>query len=410
MHKKFTLPLLTALSLMALTACHNDTGRKEAEVEEEEIPPIGFRESDYTKETISVRRGETLPVILKKAGLPADSVSVLLSKLDTLFNPKRMRIGQKLDAYYSEDSLGRKLEYAVYNHSRTKATVFRCSDSLYLWNYYRPVEHIQKTANVVINNSLWADLTAEGAPVEIVTELADIYAWTVNFFALKKGDKFDVVYTVRECEGENIGVDQVDFCRYSHGQEQICAIFFDGQDGFDKYFTQNGENLRKAFLKAPLRYNRVSSKFTMRRKHPVTGQVRPHTGVDYAAPMGTPVVALGDGTVISAGWTNNGGGNVIKIKHNSTYATGYLHLKGYAKGIRKGAKVKQGQVIGYVGSTGRSTGPHLDFRVWKNGTPIDPLSMKSPAAEPLPAKYKPQLDSLCSHYTAILSERQEVSK
>ena len=122
------------------------------------------------------------------------------------------------------------------------------------------------------------------------------------------------------------------------------------------------------------------------------------------------MVALGDGTVISAGWTNNGGGNVIKIKHNSTYTTGYLHLKGYAKGIRKGAKVKQGQVIGYVGSTGRSTGPHLDFRVWKNGTPIDPLSMKSPAAEPLPAKYKPQLDSLCGHYTAILSERQEISK
>lgn len=407
MHRKFISLLPIALTLMMITSCHNGTGSQEADTEEEEevIPPIGFWESDYIKETISVKRGETLPIILRKIGLPTDSVSIMLLRLDTLFNPRRMRIGQKVDAYYSGDSLNRKLEYAVYNHSRTKATVFKCSDSLYLWNYYRPVEHIQKTANVVINNSLWADLTAEGAPVEIVTSLADIYAWTVNFFALKKGDKFDVVYTIRECEGENIGVDKVDFCRYSRGSEQICAIFFDGQDGTDKYFTQNGENLRKAFLKAPLRYNRVSSKFSMRRKHPVTGQVRPHTGVDYAAPLGTPVVALGDGTVISAGWTNNGGGNVIKIKHNSTYTTGYLHLKGYATGIKKGAKVKQGQIIGYVGSTGRSTGPHLDFRVWKNGTPIDPLSMKSPAADPLPAKYKPQLDSLYEHYTAILSER-----
>ena len=140
-----------------------------------------------------------------------------------------------------------------------------------------------------------------------------------------------------------------------------------------------------------------------RRKHPVTGQIKPHTGVDYAAPMGTPVVALGDGTVISAGWTDNGGGNVIKIKHNSVYTTGYLHLKGFASGIKKGAKVRQGQVIGYVGSTGRSTGPHLDFRVWRNGSPIDPLTMKSPAAEPLPKEYKPKLDSLYNHYISLVN-------
>ena len=256
---------------------------------------------------------------------------------------------------------------------------------------------------MVINNSLWADLTAQGAPAQLVIELADIYAWTVNFFGLQKGDRFQTIYTQSVCEGEVIGVDHVDFCKYSRGDDQVCAIRFDIPGKGDKYFNPQGENLRKAFLKAPLKFTRVSSKFTMRRKHPITGQVRPHTGVDYAAPMGTPVVALGDGVVTFAGWTNNGGGNMIKIQHNSVYNTGYLHLKGFASGIKKGKRVTQGQVIGYVGSTGRSTGPHLDFRVWKNGTPIDPLAMKSPAAEPLPSQYKPQLDSLFTTYSNMLN-------
>ncbi len=394
--------LLVVCAAALLASCRNQRGAAEDQVEE--IPPIGFRESDYIKETSTVRRGETLPVLLKRIGLPADSVGVMLGQLDTLFNPRRMRIGQKVEAYYSGDSLNRKLEYAVYSHSKTKVTVFKCADSLYLWNYQRPVIQEQKSLDVVIDNSLWADLTAKGGPADLVLELADIYAWTVNFFALQKGDRFEVVYTEKMCEGESIGLQQVDFCRYTRGRDEVCAILFDTHKGSDRYFNQNGDNLRKTFLKAPLKFTRVSSKFTMRRKHPVTGQIRPHTGVDYAAPAGTPVVALGDGTVLSAGWTNNGGGNMIKIKHNSVYTTGYLHLQGFAKGIRSGVKVKQGQVIGYVGSTGRSTGPHLDFRVWKNGTPIDPLSMKSPAADPLPSQYKPQLDSLYTHYTQLLTD------
>ncbi len=403
MRKRVFFNLLLVVCAAALLAsCRNQRGAAEDQVDE--IPPIGFRESDYIKETSTVRRGETLPALLKRIGLPADSVGVMLGQLDTLFNPRRMRIGQKVEAYYSGDSLNRKLEYAVYSHSKTKVTVFKCADSLYLWNYQRPVVQEQKSLDVVIDNSLWADLTAKGGPADLVLELADIYAWTVNFFALQKGDRFEVVYTEKMCEGESIGLQQVDFCRYTRGRDEVCAILFDTHKGSDRYFNQNGDNLRKTFLKAPLKFTRVSSKFTMRRKHPVTGQIRPHTGVDYAAPAGTPVVALGDGTVLSAGWTNNGGGNMIKIKHNSVYTTGYLHLQGFAKGIRSGVKVKQGQVIGYVGSTGRSTGPHLDFRVWKNGTPIDPLSMKSPAADPLPSQYKPQLDSLYTYYTQLLTD------
>lgn len=160
--------------------------------------------------------------------------------------------------------------------------------------------------------------------------------------------------------------------------------------------------MRKSFLKAPLQFRRISSTFSYARKHPITGRVRPHTGVDYAAPAGTPVVALGDGTVVKAYWDTKGGGNTIKIRHNSVYTTAYLHLRGFAKGIKGGVRVQQGQTIGYVGSTGSSTGPHLDFRVWKNGTPINPLKMESPSAEPLKKEFMPQLDSLYKFYSSKL--------
>ena len=159
-------------------------------------------------------------------------------------------------------------------------------------------------------------------------------------------------------------------------------IMFDQKDGGNIWWNEKGESMRKAFLKAPLQYSRVSSGFSYARKHPVTRKVQPHTGVDYAAPKGTPVMTIGDGVVTSVKY-EGAGGNTVRIRHNSVYSTAYLHLSKYAKGLKAGQRVRQGEVIGYVGSTGRSTGPHLDFRVWKNGTPINPLKMDSPPAEPI---------------------------
>ena len=192
----------------------------------------------------------------------------------------------------------------------------------------------------------------------------------------------------------------IDFAVYSRGRDSLYAIRFDQGDHGNKYWNEKGESMRKAFLKAPLKFSRISSKFTYHRKHPIYGTVRPHTGVDYAAPAGTPVHALGDGVVTRASWDSHGGGNYVKISHPNRYETGYMHLKGYAKGIKPGVRVSQGQVIGYVGSTGASTGPHLDFRIWKNGTPLDPLKIESPSAEPIKAANKPALDSLFRMYKA----------
>jgi len=187
---------------------------------------------------------------------------------------------------------------------------------------------------------------------------------------------------------------------------------FDQGDGGNIYWNEKGESMRKAFLKAPLNYSRISSGFSYARKHPVTRRVQPHTGVDYAAPTGTPVMSVGDGTVIECRY-KGANGNIVKIRHNSVYTTAYLHLSRFAKGMKVGKRVRQGDVIGYVGSTGRSTGPHLDYRIWKNGTPINPLKMESPSAEPLKSEnmgafmdimgaYRNTVDSI---YAARLYER-----
>ena len=210
-----------------------------------------------------------------------------------------------------------------------------------------------------------------------------------------------MVYDEASCEGEIIDIDTVFYAEFRHEGKMFPAIRLDQGDGGNVYWNEKGESMKKAFLKAPLKFSRISSGFSYHRKHPVTGKVRAHTGVDYAAPTGTPVMSIGDGTVISKGW-GGGGGNTVKIRHNSVYTTAYLHLSRYAAGLKVGDRVRQGDIIGYVGSTGMSTGPHLDFRVWKGGTPINPLTMESPSAEPIKPENIPMLDSLRRVFSGIL--------
>jgi murein DD-endopeptidase MepM/ murein hydrolase activator NlpD len=214
----------------------------------------------------------------------------------------------------------------------------------------------------------------------------------VDFFGLQKGDRFKVLYQEKLCDGEVVAVDTVRYAVFSHGGSEFPAIMFDQKDNGNIWWNEKGESMRKAFLKAPLQYSRVSSGFSNARVHPVTRKVQPHHGVDYAAPTGTPVMTIGDGVVTSVKY-EGAGGNVVRIKHNSVYSTAYLHLSKYAKGLKAGQRVRQGEVIGYVGSTGRSTGPHLDFRVWKNGTPINPLKMDSPPAEPIKDSNRPAFEA-----------------
>ena len=212
-----------------------------------------------------------------------------------------------------------------------------------------------------------------------------------------------MVYDRQYIDGEPVGMGEVIFCNFVHVGDTIRAMAFE-QDGLLGFFNEKGENLRKAFLKAPLNYRRISSTFSNSRLHPVFKYHRPHHGVDYAAPAGTPVSSIGDGVVIKKAYQANGAGYYLKIKHNDTYTTSYMHLKGYAKGIAEGVRVKQGQVIGYVGSTGASTGPHLDFRVFKNGTPVDPLKLESPPANPISDENRERFEKEVNYWMKALRE------
>ena len=212
-------------------------------------------------------------------------------------------------------------------------------------------------------------------------EMEDIYQWTVDFFGIQKGDSFTVIYDEKLIDTIPVGIGRVWGAKFTHAGKDIYAIPFK-QDGKIKYWEYDGASLRKQMLKAPLKFTRISSKFSYSRLHPVHRIYRPHLGVDYAAPKGTPVHAVADGVVTFKGW-NGGGGNTLKIKHAGNIVTGYLHLSRFAKGINQGSRVSQGQLIGYVGSTGTSTGPHLDYRVWKGGKAINPLTVPQEPSEPV---------------------------
>lgn len=394
--KKVLIYSLTALAVISAAAGCGRRGHGSAvdtvtDPRQDSVPALGFWVEDYTMQETTVRSGETFTGLMTRLGMDSKRALEMAYACDSVFDVRKMRAGNRVEAYYP-DSLSQDLQYVIYDHNRVHRTVFSCTDSLAAWTYDRPVQTVRKYADVTISSSLWNDMTRAGSSPLLIIKLSDIYAWTVDFFGLQKDDRFRVIYEQRECEGELIAIDTICFARFTRGENDLFAIMLDQGDGGNVYWNEKGESMRKAFLKAPLEFKRISSGFSYHRKHPVTGQVKAHTGVDYAAPSGTPVVSIGDGTVISAGW-GGAGGNTVKIRHNSVYTTAYLHLQKFASGIKAGAMVHQGQVIGYVGSTGTSTGPHLDFRVWQNGSPINPLTMEAPSAEPIKEEFRAALDS-----------------
>ena len=371
-------------------------------VETETVAPsaMGFEPDSLEMRSGEVKNGQFFSTLLGGLGMSQQEAYNLTEASKDVFDVKTLRIGQSYRAYY-DDSV---LKYLVYDRDKASSIVFDCTSPYGAWVYEKPVTVEQRYADVTISSSLWVDMRAAGVSPLLIVSLSDIYAWTVDFFALQKGDRFRVLYEEKMCDGEVIAVDTVRYAVFSHAGDDFPMVMFDQNDGGNMWWNEKGESMRKAFLKAPLNYSRISSGFSYSRKHPVTRKVQPHTGVDYAAPTGTPVMTIGDGVVTSVKY-EGAGGNTVRIRHNSVYSTAYLHLSRYAKGLKAGQRVRQGEIIGYVGSTGRSTGPHLDFRVWKNGTPINPLKMDSPPAEPIKdsnreafaetsAKYKAQIDSI----------------
>ena len=342
----------------------------------------GIIADDYNLETGKVNNGQTLGNILNNYGVSAVTIDRLDRAAREIFPLRQIRAGQPYTAFMTKDSIAARLDYLVYEKSVTDYVVFGfVNDSITVTTGQKPVELRRTKRSAEIESSLWGTIIQENLPYSLAAELEDVYQWTVDFFGIQAGDKFTVIYDEKFVDTLSVGVGRIWGAKFNHAGKDVYAIPFRQNDKI-QYWEFNGASLRKQLLKAPLKFSRISSRFSRSRLHPVHRVYRPHLGVDYAAPTGTPVHAVADGVVTFKGW-GGGGGNTLKIKHAGNLVTGYLHLSKFAKGISQGSRVSQGQVIGYVGSTGTSTGPHLDYRIWKNGTNIDPLKVPQEPAEPI---------------------------
>lgn len=333
----------------------------------------------------TVKRNEFLSDILLKYDVDYATIDRLARQSREVFDVRKIRYGNNYTALMTKDSVP-KLQYFVYEISPVDFVVYDLCDSLQIELGSKDIAVRVDTATGVINSSLWNAMVERHTDPNLANELSEIYAWTIDFFGIQKGDSYKIIYETLMADGEKIGLGKVLAATFNHYGEDHHAFYF-VQDSTGDYFDENANSLRRTFLKAPLRYRRISSGFSYSRMHPILKYRRPHLGVDYAADRGTPVMSVGDGVVVFAKWDNGGGGRAVKIKHNGTYTTLYMHLSKYGKGIKAGARVKQGQVIGYVGASGLATGPHLDFRFYRNDKPVDPLTVESPPAKPVDSAY-----------------------
>lgn len=377
--------LIICTIFFSLTACNNTQTSDNSDLTSEQMTEVvyeyGIPIDSFNTTEGNVKAGETLSAILGKLGCKGQVIHQLNYFSSDTFDVKRIKQGDSYTAYYSKDSIP-ELTYVVYHQSVVDHIVFHVCDTLCAHRFKKTVRTEQRIAHAVISTSLWDAIISNNLHRQLALDLSDIYAWSIDFFSLQKNDSFVVLYDELFVDTLSIGIGKIHAATFTHRGKTFSAFYFKN-DQVNGFWDENGNSLRKAFLKAPLKFSRISSGFSYARKHPVYKTVRPHTGVDYAAPAGTPVMSIGDGVVVEKGY-KGGGGNTIKVRHNSVYTTAYLHLSRYAKNLQVGSHVSQGEIIGYVGSTGTSTGAHLDFRVWKNGSPINPLTMESPSVEPIP--------------------------
>lgn len=390
MWKNFRWVLLGIGLFIAISqfSCTSKTEKQAEQIQIDTIVPIvepvlkyGLPVDSFQIEFGKVKNNQYLSQILNARGVGMGTIDQIARKSKSIFDVRKIKSGENYAIFSSKDTLC-EAQYFVYENSPVEYTVFELFDTLGIYQGQKEIETRMRTACGEVESSLWNSMVDKGQDPMLALELSDIFAWTIDFFAIQRGDRFRVIYDELYVDSVSIGIGEIYAVQFDHYGAENYAFIFD-QDGRMDYFDENGKSLRKAFLKAPLQFSRISSRFSNSRLHPVLRIRRPHHGVDYAAPKGTPVMSIGDGTVIARAYQKNGGGNYVKIKHNSVYTTTYMHLAGFGKGITTGSRVKQGQVIGYVGATGLATGPHLDFRVAKNGTYVDPLKVKAPPVEPV---------------------------
>jgi murein DD-endopeptidase MepM/ murein hydrolase activator NlpD len=326
----------------------------------------------------TVSKNQTLASILSPFNVPYQIIDELAKKSKEVFDVRWIAANKKFTILTPSDSA--QAQFFIYEPNPAEYVVFNL-DSIQIYKAEKPAVVRKREVGGVIETSLYVDMVAQGVSPEIIDQFADLYGWSVDFQRLQKGDLFKVVFEEKLIEETVVSVSEIEVAFFEHMGQPYHAIPFE-QNGQVSFFDQNGNSFKKAFLRDPLKYSRISSRYNLNRFHPVQKRYKAHLGTDYAAPTGTEIRSVGDGTVIEAKYSS-ANGNYVKIKHNGTYTTQYLHMSKIGKGVKAGNRVKQGQVIGYVGSTGLATGPHLCFRFWKNGKQEDWLKEKIPPSEPI---------------------------
>lgn len=377
--------------LLLLLACCSVFSCKHKQAETPEIEPQDTVQHVYEYgicvDSLDVRHYEIKPgdnpaLIFSRLGFSALQADSIMRAASGVLDPTKLRAGMYYCTFTTQDTL-ETICYIGFAKTLTDYAVIDLTKRpIEAYTYNKPVTLKRRYVEGSISSSLWNVIADQGADPLLAIRISDVYAWQIDFFDVKEGDSFQVIYNEAYIDDTTaLGIASIEGAIFTHQGKAYQAFPFT-QDSVHQFFDAEGNSLRKAFLKAPLDYFRITSRFSHARFHPILKRYRAHHGVDYAAPTGTPVKTIGDGTVIFKGWTN-GGGNTVKIKHNSVYTTSYMHLSRYAKGLQVGKHVSQGDEIAYVGSTGLSTGPHLDFRVYKNGEAINPLDMEAPPSEPI---------------------------
>ena len=378
---------ILAITIIASCGENNKTIDKTV-VEQVKNQPVicryGFNLNDYTVVQDTVKWGDSFGELMLKNHVEYPKVVTVSENYKDTFNVRKIKVGKPYVILKSKDSL-EKAQIFIYENDKINYTVVDLRDSVIAYKGKKNVTTIEREIAGTIKNSLSMDLDSLGVDYSVTINLSEIYAWTIDFFRLEKGDKFKIIYDKKYINDSiYAGSGAIKAAFFEHKGKPIYAFPYvsDSIKNIQEYYDQEANNLRSTFLRAPIKFGyRLSSRYNLKRRIAYYGyKVRPHRGTDYAAPVGTPIVATADGTVTESR-RRGGNGKYVKIRHNSMYSTQYLHMK--AQKVKAGEFVRQGDVIGWVGMTGNTAGPHVCYRFWKNGRQVDPLREKLPAAEPI---------------------------
>ena len=360
---------------------------------------FGINLDSFRYETHKIKWGQNFSDILSRHGLSNKKIYDASLAIKPFFNLKKLKNGNFFTLFYKHNNS--KPSFFVYETSVYDYLVCSLDESVEASITKRKITYKEKKIEGKINSSLYLSFDDLNYPIELVNKMVDIFAWQIDFFRINPGDHYEILYTEEIIDSVVVGISNVKAARFTHNEKDFYAFSYNQGLGND-YFDENGKSLRKTFLRSPLNFYRISSRYRKKRFHPVLKRYRDHLGTDYAAPRGTPIMTVADGQIIEARYGRNNG-YFVKVKHNNIYSTQYLHMSKFAKGIKPGKNVRQGDIIGYVGSTGLATGPHVCYRFWRNGKQVDPYKqIDLPDGEPILAQHLSAYNYVKEKYLKIL--------